>query len=164
MDIRRGEVYYITDAKTTGSEQQAGRPAVVVSNDALNAHSPVVEVVYLTTAPKRDMPTHVTISPLPMISTALCEQISSVSIERVSNYAGVCSDSEMERIDQALLKSLDIQVPTSAAPKPLKAVPVNTKELEELRLQLEAVQRERDLYKAMYDNILQGILRRPGND
>ena len=58
--IRRGDIYYIDKYPTIGSEQQAGRPAIIVSNEKNNQHSSTVEVVYLTTQPKADLPTHVT--------------------------------------------------------------------------------------------------------
>ena len=61
LRVRRGDIWYISPGTTVGSEQHSGRPAVVVSSDAANAHSMTVEVVYFTTQPKRDMPTHVTI-------------------------------------------------------------------------------------------------------
>ena len=61
-DIRRGEIFYIArGGATNGSEQFADRPAVVVSNDENNKHSGVIEVVYMTTQPKTDLPTHVTV-------------------------------------------------------------------------------------------------------
>ena len=62
-DIKRGEMFYISrgGASYNGSEQHADRPAVVVSNNKNNENSKVVEVVYMTTQPKTDLPTHVTI-------------------------------------------------------------------------------------------------------
>ena len=62
MGIKRGDIYYIESGyATVGSEQRPGRPAIVVSNDRNNEHSSTLEVVYLTTQPKHDLPTHVTI-------------------------------------------------------------------------------------------------------
>ena len=79
-DIRRGEIFYIArGGATNGSEQFADRPAVVVSNDENNKHSGVIEVVYMTTQPKTDLPTHVTVRSTGRLSTVLCEQVSSVS-------------------------------------------------------------------------------------
>ena len=46
----------ITEKKEVNS---GGRPAVIVSNDKNNAKSNTVEVVYMTTKPKTDLPTHV---------------------------------------------------------------------------------------------------------
>ena len=43
MDIKRGDIYYIDKYPTTGSEQQAGRPAIIVSNEKNNQHSATVE-------------------------------------------------------------------------------------------------------------------------
>ena len=59
--VYRGEIYYVHETETTGSEQYGGRPAIIVSNNVGNEHSPVVEVVYLTTQEKRQLPTHVDI-------------------------------------------------------------------------------------------------------
>lgn len=62
--MKRGEIYYInrTDATLqSGSEQYTGRPAIIVSNDKNNEFSTTAEVVYLTTQPKRNLPTHVDI-------------------------------------------------------------------------------------------------------
>ena len=77
--IKRGDIYFIRDTRQSiGSEQKADRPAVIVSNDANNKHSGVYEVVYMTTQPKTDLPTHFITSSALRTSTVLCEQISSV--------------------------------------------------------------------------------------
>ena len=102
MDIKRGDIWYIESGYSVGSEQRAGRPAIVVSNNRNNQYSGTVEVVYLTTQPKRDLPTHVTISSLSRESTALCEQITSVSTERFGSYRGAVTAEEMEDIEEAM--------------------------------------------------------------
>ena len=91
MIANRGEVFYVERFHSVGSEQQAGRPAVVVSSNVNNKHSSVVEVVYLTTQPKRDMLTHVQIEATGRPSIALCEQVHSVSCQRLNGYCGKCS-------------------------------------------------------------------------
>ena len=109
-NIRRGDVYYIFKAgDAPGCEQHAGRPAVVVSNDLNNRHSSVVEVVYLTTKDKRPLPTHVTIHATQTKALVLCEQINSVSVTRLGNFVGRCSEEEMQRIDNALAVSLELK-------------------------------------------------------
>lgn len=109
-DIKRGEMFYISrgGASYNGSEQHADRPAVVVSNNKNNENSNVVEVVYMTTQPKTNLPTHVRIRSTGRISTVLCEQVYSVSTERVGTYIGECTDKEMENIDIALMISLQL--------------------------------------------------------
>lgn len=108
MEIRRGDIYYIDKVPVIGSEQRAGRPAIIVSNEANNRHSSTVEVVYLTTQPKADLPTHVTINSAHRSSTALCEQVTSVSVDRVRDKMGRLTEREMTQVDIALLISLDL--------------------------------------------------------
>ena len=75
-DVKRGEIYYISrGGYNTGSEQQADRPGVIVSNDKNNKNSQTLEVVYLTTQPKNELPTHCTIRSTGRVSTVLYEQI-----------------------------------------------------------------------------------------
>ena len=87
QQYRRGEIYYINNASKEhiGSEMKKDRPAVIVSCDANNKHSDVLEVVFLTSAPKKDLPTHVTIRSTGRKSEALCEQPTPVSVERINN-------------------------------------------------------------------------------
>lgn len=110
MEIKRGDIWYVESSyAAVGSEQRPGRPAIVVSNDKNNQHSSTVEMVYLTTQPKHDLPTHVTIRSTNRVSTAICEQITTVAVERISSYCGQASDEEMAAIDRAMLVSLGIQ-------------------------------------------------------
>ncbi len=109
--IRRGDIFYINNGgkPAVGSEQRRGRPAIVVSNNANNKHSRVVEVVYLTTSQqKHTLPTHVQINGTKIQSTALCEQVHSVSIDLLGNYFGRCANAEMRKVDHALGISLGL--------------------------------------------------------
>ena len=56
--IRRGEVFLVNFDPTVGSEAKKTRPAVVVSNDINNAHSPIVSISPITSV--------TSISPLPI--------------------------------------------------------------------------------------------------
>ena len=107
--IRRGDIYFIARGYAVGSEQYGGRPGIVVSNNLNNRYSPTLEVVLLTTREKKPLPTHVPIYSAKYPSTALCEQIMTVSIERVENYIGTLTESEMEAVDQALMVSIDLK-------------------------------------------------------
>lgn len=106
--MKRGEIYYIARRDAVGSETAKARPGVIVSHDILNATSKVVEVVYLTTAPKKEMPTHVTIQATGRTSTALCEHIDHVSTLLVGDYCGCCTEEEMDAIDIGLMRSLSL--------------------------------------------------------
>ena len=99
MEIKRGSIWYVESSyAAVGSEQRPGRPAIVVSNDKNNQHSGTVEMVYLTTQPKHDLPTHVTIHSTNRVSIAICEQITTVAVERIGSYYGQATDEEMPRL------------------------------------------------------------------
>ena len=71
--------------------QHGIRPVVIVSNNAANAHSPVVTVVPLTTKlQKRQLPTHVLLQEqgLDRSSLALCEQPMSLDKNRLLRRVG----------------------------------------------------------------------------
>lgn len=108
--IKRGDIWYIESGFSTGSEQRPGRPAIVVSNDTNNYHSSTVEVVYLTTQPKHDLPTHVMIHSLSRESIAICEQITTVAVERMGSYRGRITEVELHDIETAMLVSLGMSM------------------------------------------------------
>lgn len=118
--MKRGEIYYIARRGAVGAEIQNARPAIIVSNDILNTTSGVVEVVYLTAQPKKNLPTHATIEATGMTSTALCEQIDAVSVLLVGDYCGTCSEAEMEAVNRALCASLDLAKRADDKAKPKK--------------------------------------------
>ena len=115
-EIHRGDVFYVSPLNPVGSEYKKSRPAVVVSNDRNNLNSPVVEICYFTLRNKSESPTHVYIKEGACYnSTVICEQITTISIERMGDFMCHLSDSDMEKIDSALLSSLGI-APSSADP------------------------------------------------
>ena len=107
--MKRGEIYFIKSThREEGSEQRADRPAVIVSNNKNNEHSETVEVVYMTTKPKNDLPTHVFTRSALSPSTILCEQIFTVSKLRVDAQIGELTTSELAAVDNALAISLGL--------------------------------------------------------
>ena len=184
-DIRRGEIFYIARwGATNGSEQFADRPAVVVSNDENNKHSGVIEVVYMTTQPKTDLPTHVTVRSTGRLSTVLCEQVSSVSTDRVNNYIGQVSEQEMKNIDIALMISLQLSGGGKTSKQYNETIQKQQEEIEYYRNKIQAMQQsleeketekpqeaageasetvvrletERDTYKALYEQLFERML------
>lgn len=161
MDIKRGDIYYIAKYPTIGSEQQAGRPAIIVSNEKNNQHSATVEVVYLTTQPKADLPTHVTISSAPRESIALCEQVTTVSVDRIGDKMGRLTNREMTRVDIGLLVSLDLTMGETGK----TAGGGRSEHSENAEADqpdggiIIAITAERDTYRAMYESLLEKVLR-----
>ena len=135
----------------------------------------------MTTQPKTELPTHVTIKSTGRISTALCEQVYSVSVDRVNNYVGQASEQEMKNIDIALAVSLaigeDVKVSRIYRDERVK----NLEEIKRLREKILSMsggnsengainhksaedqkdilklRRERDTYKALYEYLLERV-------
>lgn len=107
--IHRGDIFWVRqDYAAVGSEARKNRPAIIVSNDKNNTYSETVEIVYLTTAEKKPMPTHVSIETMGKQSTALCEAVYTVDKERLENYFCTLTADEMKLVDQAVLVSLGL--------------------------------------------------------
>ena len=120
MEIHRGDVFYIEKRNdTVGHEQWSGRPAIIVSCDEINRGNSTVEIVYMTSQPKTENPLHVPIFAMGRQSTALCEQIWSISVERLQSKGENIGD-QMKKIDRALLESLGLAGKTEILEKPVK--------------------------------------------
>lgn len=105
-EIKRGDIWWVENGKIIGSSKQSGnRPAIVVSNDIGNNCAPIVEIVWLTRANKKDMPTHVKIR---NFGTAICEQIHTISKDQLAERESRCTEKEMLQINKAMLVSLGI--------------------------------------------------------
>lgn len=155
MDIFKGDIFYIMPGNDDCFNLKAGRPGIIVSNNMGNQHSDRVEVVYLTTKDKKPMPTHVDII-CRQKSTALCEQITTVSKDRIGEYIKTCTAAEMKRIDEAMMISLGIvsEQPCYEA-EPRQKVIKGFCDKEESST--DSVTVERDLYKKLYEQLLDRI-------
>lgn len=162
MGIKRGDIYYVERsqyAPSTGSEQWSGRPAIIVSNDKNNEFSQIVEVVYLTTRPKVDLPTHIDIRSAQKPSVALCEQVTSVAVDRLGSWYAHCTDQEMQMIDAALAISLDIDCePQVKAVEKVVPVEVSVPPASESSEEVIRLQTERDMYKSLYEQMFERLL------
>lgn len=105
-------VVSVSDSPAIGNELWSDRPAVVVSNNVLNARSGVAQIIYLSTAVrKRTGPTHVE---LPAAdgkggsAMALCEQVHTVDASRLKRKMGAVSDESIRELDAAMALSLSI--------------------------------------------------------
>ena len=150
--MKRGDIYYVDREFTeVGSEQRAGRPAIIVSNDIGNENAEIVEVVWLTTQPKKDLPTHVAIRSTKYKSTALCEQITTVAKKRIGEYCGTCTDNEMQAVENAMLISLGIDYGDGDYYEEEETAPSNSDELVR-------VTAERDTYKKLYESLVTKLI------
>lgn len=166
--FKRGNIYFIQSNYTEqGVEQKANRPAVIVSNEKCNEHADHVEVVYMTTQPKGDLPTHVLIRSSLKPSTLLCEQVTTVSKERVGTWIGTLTDQEMQQLDTALASSLGIDFAALVREPTKEEIEERAKEMlkhmaphepshpDGSDAELVKIRTERDLYKKFSEDLVQ---------
>lgn len=142
--MRRGEIYWVDIPNAIGHELMKDRPAIIVSCDALNDNSPVVQVVYCSASPKKELPEHITIRSTEQISTALCENVYTVDKSRVGRFVGRCTRREMEQYGLASPQEDEEE------PEPVRG----DTEDGTASMALVIAQTERDTYKRMYESLL----------
>lgn len=111
MSAHRGDVWFIDFGDPVGREQSGRRPAVVVSADRLNESRAGVVIVVPCTTTRRGLPSHVEIergaSGLDEVSYAKCEDVKSVSDQRLVTRIGGVDDQTLFGIARALKFLLD---------------------------------------------------------
>jgi mRNA interferase MazF len=104
--IRRGAVFLVNLDPVIGSEVGKTRPAVVVQNDLANRTSPTVTILPISSNIDRIFPFQVQISAgeggLSRNSKVLCEQIRTVSRQRLLEPLGQLSSERLGEIRAAL--------------------------------------------------------------
>lgn len=152
-NVKRGDIYYVMRNKSVGHEMRGGRPAIVVSNDTLNSKFDTVEVVYLTTSPRKSSEkTHVIIKSAAKVSTVCCENIATIDVELLGDWQGMVTQSEMHEIETAMMYSLALgnEVPKSADIVELEELIDSHKAENEKKYQV--VCEERDRFKQLAEN------------
>ncbi|MEX1007370.1 MAG: type II toxin-antitoxin system PemK/MazF family toxin [Acidimicrobiia bacterium] len=111
MTSRRGEIWLVDFGEPIGTEQAGRRPAVVVSADRLNDSRAGVVIVVPCTTTRRGLPSHIEIEPgasgLDDVNYAKCEDVKSVSEQRMIARLGVVGDEPLFAIARALRFLLD---------------------------------------------------------
>ena len=157
-NVRRGDIFFVTKEVVAPGEFEAGRPAIIVSNERNNMTSDFVSIVPLTTKDKKPLPTHVTIHSSGTKSTALCEQITQVSKLRLREYCNSCTPSEMEEIGKSLCIALELNPEEAFALAEVSPEPSVVDE--ETNTGYQEVVFERDTYKRLYEELLDKLVRR----
>ena len=163
--VRRGDIYWVMPSPYHGNGEntiRSNRPGIIVSNDSVNSQNFNYEIVYLTTQPKVDQPTHCTIRSADKPSTAICEQIQTISVEQLGSYIGTCSLNEMAAIDLCIMTSLGLNIDKRQKEEPVmvqKATAQDNTELFNLRLRLAKAAHGEEIMKELYTDLLNKTLK-----
>ncbi len=108
---RRGDVWLVDFGWPIGREQAGRRPAVIVSDDLMNAGPSGLVIVVPMTSTQRGLPSHVEVDSaagLDASSYAKCEDVKSISTERLVHVIGAVSHVEIDRMTAILARLLSI--------------------------------------------------------
>ena len=160
QNIHRGDIFWVDHPHdSVGSEIKKVRPAVVVSNEKNNLFSSNIEICYLTTAEKKKpLPTHVEILLIGKRNTVLCENVYTISKDRLGNYIATLDRDEQSLVDRALLISLGLPS-LENFPQTQKSVqsvqqPENAEELKSVKKRCIELQAQNQLYHKLLSSFV----------
>jgi mRNA interferase MazF len=111
MTPKRGEVWLVGFDPTLRHEQAGVRPALILSVDQFNSSTAELVTVLPITSKPRALRTRIAIKPpeagLSMVSYVICEQVRTISTQRLTKSTGIVSTATMmavENIVRMLLK------------------------------------------------------------
>ena len=112
-EIKRGQIFIADLGVGVGCEQQGIRPVLIVQNDVGNRYSRTVAIVPITSASKKNIPTHLKLSAgvggLNKESTLIVEQTRTIDKDRLVNYIGALSNDVMKEVNKRLVMQLGIE-------------------------------------------------------
>lgn len=111
--IKRGDIFYADLRPVVGSEQGGVRPVIIIQNDTGNKHSPTVICAAITSRMnKAKLPTHVELDStkcdIVKDSVILLEQLRTIDKKRLKDKVCHVDREIIEKIDKALLISLEL--------------------------------------------------------
>ncbi len=113
VSIKRGEIFLVNFDPTVGAEVKKTRPALVVSNDISNTHSPLVSISPITSNVTKVYSFEVEIPPrtggLQTRSKAMVNQTRAVDKIRLIRKMGSLPPQIMTDVDRALKLHYDLE-------------------------------------------------------
>jgi competence ComEA-like helix-hairpin-helix protein len=139
-EFKRGEVYWVRDALTNGSEEAFRRPFMVVSNDEHNAKRGTIIGAALTTKPQGGAQ-YVMCYATGRRSWVMCDHLIEVDKSRLMEYDGKATSEELSAVDTGLRLVLDLMGETN-------------NDIEVLQAELESKNHRASLFQRLYEKAL----------
>jgi mRNA interferase MazF len=104
--IARGEIWLVDLNPIRGREQAGKRPCLVISVDAFNQSPADLVIAVPITSKEKRIPFHVQVTPpeagLTMVSFIKCEDVRSISIDRLERRYGSVSNETLTAVEDRL--------------------------------------------------------------
>ena len=151
---KRGDVVWaFTPSFDENGDVRMGkkRPCVVISNDKNNMFSGSLTLIPLTSQPKKELPTHVSVDSGDVHGTALCEQVTQVTKSLVDkNFDTTLDETTMSEIEKAVMVQLGI-IPVDT---PADWLESDKYIISEQKTKIMLLEQERDIYKQLYTDLM----------
>jgi mRNA interferase MazF len=108
--IERGDVLWVNFQPSLGGEIKKTRPAIIMSNNAANAHLNRVQVVPITSNTDRFYPGEAFVSLNGEKRKAMADQLTTVSKQRLGSRVGVLSSEDITRVEAAIALQLALNL------------------------------------------------------
>ncbi len=120
---RRGEIYTVDFGEPRGSAQAYKRPAVVISSDIGNQHSPVVVVAAMTSSQverRKGRPTTVFVpaAQLDRDGVILCNQLQTIDKDDLLSHRATLTSEQVDELNEALIRTMGIPKRLAVRPTP----------------------------------------------
>lgn len=108
---QRGQIWWFENSYSfDGSVQGKSRPAIIISNNKANENSKNLIIIPCTTQIKRlDMQTHIRFKLNDLDNIALCENLMSANIQKLTEYIGTCDEELLKRLEKGVRIALGLE-------------------------------------------------------
>lgn len=107
--MQRGDIVWATNTANAEHIINKKRPYIIVSNNACNENSNLVTAIPLTTVYKRQLPIHWAMVLNGKINIALCEQITMIAKNDITEFIDIVSEKDMKGIENCIKIQLGLE-------------------------------------------------------
>lgn len=160
MNIKRGDIYFVSKAKNYMKGEGGGRPAIIISSDMIN-HSDRVMVVF-TTKQDKQLPYNVEVDLQGVTSYAICNNVHTIYKDRLEKFVCEATEEEMRSIEEQIKICMGMNIrkePEPSLEDKLQCLGcVEKKNYRDMAERANKAETSLAIYKEMYNELLTKII------